>query len=83
MFDRIFSKLKPKIVLPIAAMIYGCLRIADAYIDSVNAGEPMSGAHLSGYALGVLLVWGFAGLAVGYGLDMIDKRAARKEAEAD
>ncbi|MBS8228104.1 hypothetical protein [Vannielia litorea] len=83
MFDRILSRLKPKVFFPIAAMIYGLLKVANAYLASVNAGAPMTTAHLMGYALGVLLVWGFAGLLVGYGLDMLDKRIAREAAEAD
>ncbi|QDC08926.1 hypothetical protein FHY55_06570 [Oceanicola sp. D3] len=77
MFDGILSWVRPKIFFPIAAMVYGLLRVANAYVDSVNAGHPMTIAHLAGFAVGVLLVWGFAGLVVGYGLDILERRVAR------
>ncbi len=80
MFDRLRDKLKPKIVLPIAGMAYGGFRALGAYSDSLQSGSPMTTAQLAGYALGALLVWGFAGMLLGYGVDLIDKRS-RKAAE--
>ena len=82
MLDRIFRKLKPKLIFPIAALLYGTFRVAVAYMESMKSGNEMSGAHLAGYALGALLVWGFVGLLLGFGFDWLDKREARKAADA-
>ncbi|MCO6383102.1 hypothetical protein [Oceanicola sp. 502str15] len=82
MFRKIYDCINPMVVIPICGVLYGLIRGAGAYFDSVNAGDAMTPPQIAGYMLGAVFVWGLAGLAVGWAFQWLEKRGARREARA-
>lgn len=82
MARRFLDRIRAKLLLPVAGALYGGMRAADVYAQSVESGHEMTLPHVAGYALGAVLVWSLAGLLAGLLLDRVGRRRAGSEPKA-
>ncbi|SIN80242.1 hypothetical protein [Vannielia litorea] len=79
MLRRIYDSMNSMVVIPLCGVLYGLVRAAGAYTDSVEAGAAMTAPQILGYTLGAVFVWGLAGLTVAWLLERLERRGARKQ----